>query len=63
MFLSAYHFDGDPAALAGVPAHPDCVAALDDAVTLCASLGHELLEADLPGLTPEIGAESCLRGA
>lgn len=40
----------------GIPAHPDCVAALDDAVTLCASLGHELVEADLPGLTPEIGA-------
>lgn len=40
----------------GVPAHPDCAAALEDAVTLCASLGHELVEADLPGLTPEIGA-------
>ena len=40
----------------GFAAHPDCVAALDDAVTLCASLGHELVEADLPGLTPQIGA-------
>jgi amidase len=40
----------------GIPAHPDCVAALDDAVALCASLGHELVEADLPGLTPEVGA-------
>ena len=40
----------------GVPAHPDCVAALDDAVALCASLGHEMVEADLPGLTPAIGA-------
>ncbi len=40
----------------GFLAHPDCVAALDDAVTLCASLGHELVEADLPGLTPQIGA-------
>jgi amidase len=40
----------------GIPAHPDCVAALHDAVTLCASLGHELVEADLPGLTPEVGA-------
>jgi amidase len=40
----------------GVPAHPDCVAALDDAVALCSSLGHELVEADLPGLTPELGA-------
>ena len=40
----------------GIPAHPDCVAALDHAVALCASLGHELVEADLPGLTPEVGA-------
>ena len=40
----------------GFLAHPDCVAALDDAVTLCASLGHELVEAGLPGLTPQIGA-------
>ena len=40
----------------GIPAHPDCVAALDDAVGLCASLGHELVEADLPGLTPDVGA-------
>jgi Asp-tRNA(Asn)/Glu-tRNA(Gln) amidotransferase A subunit family amidase len=51
----------DPGRLHGrdtrrVPAHPDCVAALDDAVALCASLGHELVEADLPGLTPEVGA-------
>jgi amidase len=40
----------------GRPAHPDCVAALDDAVALCASLGHELVETELPGLTPEVGA-------
>jgi amidase len=40
----------------GSPGHPDCVAALDDAVALCASLGHEVVEADLPGLTPEVGA-------
>jgi amidase len=39
----------------GAVPHPDCVAALDDAVTLCESLGHELVEADLPGLTPEVG--------
>jgi amidase len=39
----------------GVPAHPDCLAALDDAVRLCAELGHELVERDLPGLTPEFG--------
>lgn len=36
--------------------HPDCVAALDDAVALCASLGHELVEADLPGLDAQVGA-------
>jgi amidase len=35
--------------------HPDCVAALEDAVRLCAELGHELIEADLPGLTPVVG--------
>jgi amidase len=35
--------------------HPDCVAALEDAVRLCAELGHELVEADLPGLTPVVG--------
>ena len=40
----------------GRPAHPDCVAALDDAAALCASLGHELVETDLPGLTSEVGA-------
>jgi amidase len=40
----------------GAPAHPDCVAALEDVVALCASLGHELVEADLPGLTPAVGA-------
>ncbi len=40
----------------GIVAHPDCVAALDDAVELCASLGHELVEDDLPGLTPEVGS-------
>ncbi len=39
----------------GLPGHPDCLAALEDSVGLCASLGHELVEADLPGLTPEIG--------
>src|SRR5205814_3058765 len=40
----------------GSPGHPDCVAALDDAVALCASLGHELVEADLPGLNAAVGA-------
>jgi amidase len=45
-----------PRTAGGVPGHPDCLAALDDAVTLCGDLGHELVEADLPGLTPEVGA-------
>ena len=40
----------------GTPGHPDCVAAVQEAAALCASLGHELVEADLPGLTPQIGS-------
>jgi len=36
--------------------HPDCVAVLDDAVRLCAELGHELVELDLPGLDEAAGA-------
>jgi amidase len=36
--------------------HPDCVHALDEAVALCAELGHELVEADLPGLDGAVGA-------
>ena len=40
----------------GVAGHPDCVAAVRDAATLCASLGHEVVEAALPGLTPQVGA-------
>ncbi len=39
----------------GIIPHPDCAAALNDAVALCDSLGHELIEADLPGLTPDVG--------
>jgi amidase len=35
--------------------HPDCVAALEDAVALCCSLGHELVEADLPAIDAEVG--------
>ena len=41
---------------AGGRGHPDCVRALDDAVALCAELGHDLVEADLPGLDNRIGA-------
>jgi amidase len=36
--------------------HPDCVAALEDAVALCAALGHEVVEAELPGLDERVGA-------
>ncbi|HZM65850.1 MAG TPA: amidase [Nakamurella sp.] len=48
----------------GAPGHPDCVAALDDAVALCAGLGHEMVQTDLPGLTPEVGVgdRDSLRG-
>jgi amidase len=35
--------------------HPDCVAAAEHAARLCASLGHEVAEADWPGFTPEVG--------
>jgi amidase len=40
----------------GESGHPDCMAALDDAVALCASLGHELVEADVPSLEEVGGA-------
>jgi amidase len=45
-----------PRTPSGVPGHPDCGAALEDAVGLLTDLGHEVVEADLPGLTPEVGA-------
>jgi len=45
-----------PRTPAGELGHPDCVAALDDTVALCASLGHDLVEADLPGLDGPVGA-------
>jgi amidase len=40
----------------GGDGHPDCVAAVDDAVALCATLGHDVVERDLPGLTPAVGS-------
>jgi amidase len=40
----------------GVPGHPDCVAALEGALALLVSLGHEVVEVDLPGLDGRTGA-------
>ncbi len=40
----------------GHAGHPDCVAALADAAALCSDLGHELVEAALPGLTERVAA-------
>jgi amidase len=40
----------------GQPVHPDCAAALADAVELLTDLGHELVERDLPGLDGTVGA-------
>jgi amidase len=36
------------AAPGGTPVHPDCVAVVEDAARLCASLGHEVAEAPHP---------------
>jgi amidase len=36
--------------------HPDCVAAMQDAAALCVELGHDVVEADLPGLDGRVGA-------
>jgi amidase len=40
----------------GHPVHPDCLAALDDAVELLTGLGHEVFERDLTELTPAVGS-------
>ncbi|MGH3454435.1 MAG: amidase [Nocardioidaceae bacterium] len=34
----------------GTPVHPDCVAAVRDAAALCESLGHHVVERELPGV-------------
>jgi amidase len=38
------------------PPHPDCLAALADAVRMLDGLGHEVVETELPGLGPEVGS-------
>ena len=40
----------------GHDVHPDCLAALDDAITLLTDLGHEVFERDLVELTPQVGS-------
>jgi amidase len=40
----------------GPPGHPDCLAALDDAVRLLDSLGHDVIEVGFCGVTPAVGA-------
>jgi amidase len=40
----------------GGTAHPDCLAALDDAVTVLTDLGHHVFERDLTELTPAVGS-------
>jgi len=45
-----------PRTASGSPGHPDCIAALDDALALLETLGHELIETDLPALSPQAGA-------
>jgi amidase len=40
----------------GQPVHPDCAAALEDAVDLLTELGHDVIERDLPGLDGAVGA-------
>jgi amidase len=39
----------------GTDPDPDCVAAVEDAIALCESLGHVVVEADLPGLDDQFG--------
>jgi amidase len=39
----------------GTEGHPDCLAALDDAVALCDALGHDVVEVGFCGVTPDVG--------
>jgi amidase len=40
----------------GPPAHPDCLAALDQTLLLLESLGHDVFELDPPSITDDVGA-------
>jgi len=40
----------------GPAAHPDCLTALDEALRLLESLGHDLIEVEDVGITEEVGA-------
>src|SRR5206468_387469 len=50
------HIAYTPRTADGTPGHPDCLAALEDTVALLVSLGHEVVEADLPGLDEQVGS-------
>jgi amidase len=39
----------------GALGHPDCVAAVESAATLCEQLGHDVVELPFDGLTPDVG--------
>jgi amidase len=45
------------ASLTGTDVHADCVAAADRAAALCADLGHDVVEATLPGLSGDAFTE------
>ncbi len=40
----------------GPPGHPDCLAALDETLTLLEGLGHDLVELDDCGISADVGA-------
>lgn len=49
----------------GDAGHRDCVRAVEEAARLCESLGHDVVHAEWPGFTPEVGEAigSMIRGA
>ena len=42
----------------GVETHEDCVAAVDEAIALCRSLGHDVVETDFEGVPPNLALAS-----